>query len=302
MNRTSTPLKNKKGKTGVYFTSETEEWVIKYVNETDTIKKDIIIRHYLYKPLKKLCEIYYNKLSLPYLDKNNTKKDLQNDCFTHLITNSVYKFTGDKGKAFSYLSIAARNYYIQENRRAYVRYNRKQHNLVEYDEEIVDSEVDRLQYNEEFKQNYYGFIKCAEQNINNLPYSDRVKKLMFNLLEFMDDFDEIENYFKLEVNNALRKRYKNTDSLFTSAKNKLKNLWLQYLKNVENEEIEAEPFIVYKKGKHFQITQSMYDYVIENYNTNDRNWTMTALSVKLGIPSYRVKEILDIHKKEKGVV
>lgn len=293
----STPLKNKKGKTGQYFTSLTEAWIVKYVEETDSIKRDIIIRNHLYKPIKKLCEVYCNKLSLPYLLNDNTKGDLQNDCFTHLITNSIYKFAGDKGKAFSYLSIAARNYYIQNNKKAYVRYNNKQHNLTEHDEEYPDMEYDRLEHNEEFKQNYYGFIQWAGDNIEFLPYSPHVKKVMFELLEFMDDFDEIENYFKLEVNNALRKRYRTTESRLTSAKNKLKSLWLQYLQNVENEEKDTKAVVVYKKGHDFQFTQHMYDYVTQNYNTKDRNWTMTALAIKLGIPSYRVKELLDIHKK-----
>lgn len=289
----STPLKNKRGKTGMYFTSETEEWIVKYVNETDSIKKDIIIRNYLYKPIKKLCEIYYNKLSLPYLQRDNTDRDLQNDCFAHLITNSVYKFKGGKGKAFSYLSIAARNHYIQANKRAQVLYNAKQHSLIECNDDIEDNEEERLQYNEEFRKMYYGYIQWVRDNIDELHFIKPIKILMLKLLDFMDDFDEIEHYFKLEVNNALRRRYKVTDSTLKTAKDKLTAIWLQYKSAMQKGE-EFSPNFIWNTSID-ELPEDVIDYILKHYKPVSHQNSANVLSVKLGLPRHLVWEVLKIH-------
>ena len=291
---THAPIKNKRGKTGQYFTSETEEWINRYVAETDNIKRDIIIRNYLYKPLKKLCEIFYNKLSLPYLDRDNTQKDLQNDCFTHLITNSVYKFKGGKGKAFSYLSIAARNHYIQANRKAQVRYNAKQHNLVGHDEEYADTEGDRLQYNEEFKEKYYGFILWVKEHLHALPFNKSIKDTILHLLVFMDNFDEIQNYFKLEVNTALRKRHNLSETHLKNAKDKLHSLWLQYKRNWENEELDTPPhFASYSKV--VTLTEEQIQYIIKTYKPISHRYSATAIAVNLSVPRHLVWEVLKMY-------
>jgi hypothetical protein len=302
MNRISTPLKKKKGNTGMYFTEDTQQAILDYCDEGSTIKREIIFKQKIYKPLAKICEIYYNKINTPYLDKVVSSKDCQSDCLSHLVTNVLSKFKDNKGKAFSYLSIAARNFYIIENDKAYVAYKLKNNPQNFDDIEIIDDEILNKEYNIEFINRYYKFMEWAKTHIPTLPYSPNTKRIMFDLLEFMNDFDEIEHYYKLEVNNALRRRYSSTEASLKSAKDKLKNLWLQYINNVENEIDNAKPNVLYKKSQDFQYTQEMWDYVIKNYDTHNRNWTMTALSIKLGIPSYRVKEILDTHNKQKGVV
>lgn len=292
----STPLKNKKGKTGMYFTHQTEEWIGKYINETDSIKRDIIIRNHLYKPFKKLCEIYYNKINTPYLDRDNSQTDLQNDCFTHLITNSIYKFAGDRGKAFSYLSIAARNYFIQRNRMAQVRFKKKQNNHFSHDEEFIDYEFQRLEQNKEFIEKYYGFIVWAREHIPTLPFIKGVRDTMFDLLEFFDDFDEVQNYYKLEVSKILRMRYNVTENHLKSAKDRLHAMWVQYQKNWENEEEYKLPqFTSRNIGKH--LSEEHIQYILSNYRAVTHKNGATALSIKLGVPRGMIWEVLKDNKK-----
>ena len=84
---------NKRGrprKTKMYFTQVTEDAIIAYNQEPSIRKRNKIWNEHIHKPMLKLAE------KLP-------------------------KYTADKGKAFSYFSIVAKNYLIQNNNKNYKR-------------------------------------------------------------------------------------------------------------------------------------------------------------------------------------
>jgi hypothetical protein len=296
MNKKGEPIKNKKGRTGTYFTAETQQWILEYVKETDKIKKDIILKQHLIKPIRKICEIYYWKISTPYLDKEYTAYQLQMDCFTHLITKTLDGFTEDKGKAFSYLSISARNHYIQLNDKAKVAYTKTYHSFIEHDEEMEDGEDERLEYNREFLTNYYGFIKWVREGINGLPFSGIMKQTILKVLEFMEEFDEVEKYYRLEVNTAFRNRFPNVrEASYKTAKDKLHHLWLQYQSNV-NDEVERAPYYWKNNCSARKLPTEVRDKILATYKPGTHNNSVAMVSVKMGIPKHIVCDVLKLRK------
>ena len=299
MNNKSTkgqPLKNKKGRTGVYFTEDTQQAILEYVKETDPIKRNIILKQHLVKPIRKICEIYYWKISTPYLDKEYTAYQLQMDCFAHLITKTLDGFTEDKGKAFAYLSISARNHYIQLNEKAKVAYNKIYHSFTEHDEEMEDGEDERLEYNREFLTNYYSFIKWVREGLHTLPFSHNTKSAILNVLDFMEEFDEIENYYRLEVNTAFRKRFPEVkEATYKTAKDKLHHLWLQYQENV-NDEVERVPYYWNNNCSAQRLPEDVRNRIISQYKPGTHTNSVAMVSIKLGIPKHIVCDVLKLRE------
>jgi len=297
MNNKSTkgaPIKNKKGRTGVYFTQETQQAILEYVKETDPIKRDIILKRHLTKPIRKICEIYYWKISTPYLDKEYTAYQLQMDCFAHLITKSLDGFTEDKGKAFAYLSISARNHYIQLNDKAKVAYNKVYHSFIEHDDEMQDEEDERLEYNREFLTNYYGFIQWVRDGIDCLPFSGIMKQTMLMVLDFMEEFDEVEKYYRLEVNTAFRKRFPGVrEASYKTAKEKLHHLWLQYQDNIANE-VDAKPYYWKNNCSAKRLPAEIRDRILSKYKPGTHTNSVAMVSVKLGIPKHIVCDVIKL--------
>jgi hypothetical protein len=296
MNKKGEPIKNKKGRTGTYFTAETQQWILEYVKETDKIKKDIILKRHLIKPIRKICEIYYWKISTPYLDKEYTAYQLQMDCFTHLITKTLDGFTEDKGKAFAYLSISARNHYIQLNDKAKVLYNKTYHSFIEHDEEMEDGEDERLEYNREFLTNYYSFIQWVRDGIDGLPFSRTTKSAILKVLEFMEEFDEVEKYYRLEVNTAFRNRFPDVcEATYKTAKDKLHHLWLQYQENVADE-VERAPYYWNNNCSAQRLPEDVRNRIISQYKPGTHTNSVAMVSIKLGIPKHIVCDVLKLRE------
>jgi hypothetical protein len=294
MNTKGAPLKNKKGRTGVYFTDDTQQAILEYVRETDPIKRDIILKKHLMKPIRKICEIYYWKINTSYLDKEYTAYQLQLDCFTHLITKTLDGFTEDKGKAFAYLSISARNHYIQLNEKAKVAYNKTYHSFVEHDEEMEDVEEARLLHNREFLTKYYSFIQWVRDGIDGLPFSSNIKSTILNVLELMEEFDEIENYYRLEVNNAFRKRFPDVkEASYKTAKEKVHHLWLQYQKNI-TDEVEFKPYYWNNNSSAKNLPVEVQDRILSHYKPGTHSNSVAMVSVKMGVPKHIVCDLIKL--------
>ena len=100
----------------VYFTQETEEAIIKYNKSTDLEEREQIFREKIYGPLDKLAENVINRFKFPYME--GTFDEIKAQVVSFLVIN-LHKFTEDKGKAFSYFSVIAKNYLILHNNNSY---------------------------------------------------------------------------------------------------------------------------------------------------------------------------------------
>jgi hypothetical protein len=105
----------KKNKT-YYFNSDTEKAIIEYNKSTDDFEREIVFRRRIYPAFDKLAENIINRFKFPYIDESF--EDIKHQVVSFLVLN-LHKFTEDKGKAFSYFSVVAKNYLILHNNNAY---------------------------------------------------------------------------------------------------------------------------------------------------------------------------------------
>ena len=109
----------RKKKSRQYFTQETEDAIIEYVNSDNQDFRNKIFREKIYQPFLKLTEIMINRGSFSYAmkkvcpngNRNDQVRTLQQDAIIHLL-EKLGKFTPGKGKAYSYFTIVTLNFLI----------------------------------------------------------------------------------------------------------------------------------------------------------------------------------------------
>lgn len=104
-----------------YWTKETEDAIVRFNEAEDMDDRESIFRASIAKPLDKLAENIINKFKFPYINQSfdETKKQV----VSFLVIN-LAKYTQDKGKAFSYFSVVAKNYLILHNNNGYKQIKR----------------------------------------------------------------------------------------------------------------------------------------------------------------------------------
>ena len=108
-----TDLEARQAKLGkMYFNEDTEQAIIEYNKSQDEFEREIIFRERIHPALDKLAENIINRFKFPYIE--GTFEDIKGQVVSFLVLN-LHKFTEDKGKAFSYFSVVAKNYLILHN-------------------------------------------------------------------------------------------------------------------------------------------------------------------------------------------
>ena len=106
--------KPRKKKTKNYYFTADVDVSIKALNATeDQLERDRIYRQEIKPAFEKLVENIIHTFKFYYTD-GISLKDLQHEVVSFLV-EKLPKFTSDKGKAFSYFSIVAKNYLILNN-------------------------------------------------------------------------------------------------------------------------------------------------------------------------------------------
>jgi hypothetical protein len=221
--------KRKAGATGNYFNEITQQAVIDYINEESEYVRNKIFREHLLFPFSKIAEVYYNSLNIPYLEGN--PKDIINDCVTHLITKSVRTFNDDKGKAYSYISVSAKNYFIVQNDKAYVRYKKaKQLSTFEDGQELIDEYQYDAEYDDEIRKLFYKFKEYLTELHNDC--GNKFKKLdrIKYIVDYMDSFDDDDTKINKYINGKIKDKYSISTTEYAALKQIMFNLWNDYKK------------------------------------------------------------------------
>jgi len=124
--KTETPVvvsvpKIEKPKPNVYFTIETENAIVEYNQSTDPREKDRIYNEKIQYAFEKIAENVYNTFKFSYSDVSPL--EVQKQAISHMVAN-MDRFEAGKGKAFSYFSIVAKNWFILDNNNNYRRFKK----------------------------------------------------------------------------------------------------------------------------------------------------------------------------------
>ena len=113
--------KPRKKKSKIYFGTPAQDAIVEYNASTDPKERNKIYKDRIQFPFEKLAENIMNTFKFSYFDV--PKIDIQNEVVSVLI-QKIHMFKPDKGRAFSYFSIVAKNHLILQNNGNYKRYKK----------------------------------------------------------------------------------------------------------------------------------------------------------------------------------
>lgn len=150
-------------KSSVYWGGEQERAIAEFINEKDNLKRDLIFRKQLYKPLKKLIENIIFTYKLFRVDVEI--RELQEDCMSFLITK-MDRYDPSKGsRAFAFFGTIAKHYLMGEKK---ISYKNIQTNLSLEDQSVEFTLIEI----EEDKE-----VEKESENVNVIVFNEIVEKL-----------------------------------------------------------------------------------------------------------------------------
>lgn len=104
-----------------YFTKETEEYIVKYNNSTDTDYRNKIFTDHIYLPFYKLAENIIHTFKFYYTDVDQIE-DLKHEVVSVLLEEKIMKFDPTNGaKAYSYFGTIVKRWLINYNNKNFKR-------------------------------------------------------------------------------------------------------------------------------------------------------------------------------------
>lgn len=101
----------------VYFTQETEDAILAYVDEVDLQKRDILYSKYIHYAFYKLAENIIHSFKFYYTEVENLD-DLKHEIITVLLSK-LKLYNPAKGKAYSYFGTIVKRWLILYNQKNY---------------------------------------------------------------------------------------------------------------------------------------------------------------------------------------
>jgi len=217
--RRGRPRKNK-----MYFTATTEEAIVAYNKEESLILKEKVYNGYIHEPLFKLAENIINRFRFYYMD--GTPTDVKYEVIAFLL-EKLPKYTQDKGKAFSYFSIVAKNYLIQNNNKAYKKMISKASlDLVDFKRNITN-EVIRADRTESLNDFMTKFIIHYDILVEKKFRGDRDRRIAYAILQIFKSRHNIENYNKKALYIMIREITGTKTQYITKVVNEIKKEYVR---------------------------------------------------------------------------
>ena len=275
----------KKSANNQYFNESVEEAIQLYNTSQSELERNRLFL-IIYPALAKIAEVYYNKIKPMYMEGEPI--EIQMDCTCYL-SERLFRIKEGKGKAFSYMTVCARNYYIFYNSRGYkgVQKTLKLDQLNE-NWDIADDDFDRSEEMELNANITSGFADYILQYKDKLVCNKHQKGFIDELCNIMKKGEWIEGYSDRNFINHLASIYPKVTS--TAAVKTITNRLAYHYFYFKNEYKKGYLPIPYLSKK--SLTKSEIEYCIKNYKPNDRKVGIVALSKKLNVDVDVVKRAL----------
>jgi hypothetical protein len=270
-----------------YFNESVEEAIQLYNSAETQIEKDKLFR-IIYPAIYKIAEVLYNKVKPTYMD--GEMLDIMMDCTAYL-TERMYRIKEGKGKAFSYFTVCARNYYIFHNSRAYT--GTKKTLKLDYLNEnwdIADDSSKRTEEMEDSAKLFNAFVDYIDEHKEKFVNTKKGNIVVSAVVDFLRDVDSIEDFNRRNIMNDLTEinGYKVDRHYVTKVFNRLQmhfNLfskeWLKTGKSI--------PF--WNKD---ELTTEEIQFCIENYKPHKGGYSIVGLSKKFNVQEYTVRRQLHL--------
>ena len=156
-----------------YFTNDTEEAIVKFNASVDDKERNILYDSQIRVPFHKMAENLIHRFKFYHFDI--PYEDVKHETVAHLY-EKITKYSKDKGKAFSYFSIVAKNYLINANNKNYEHAKNTDDLIVVDDNRTVINEVIRANKVEDDKEFMDLFVEFVEANLKSFTMEVLNKK------------------------------------------------------------------------------------------------------------------------------
>ena len=289
--------RGRKPKSKQYFTQETEDAINAYNKSTDYSERDKIFTQHIYKPFYKIAEVIYNKYKISYM---GDAREAMMDCVVFMF-DRLHLFKGEKGKAFSYFTIIARNHYFQESAINF-KDMKKQLDIDGWGDDGMDleednSDTDNKTLNSDFISKVIPYLQNNMEEIMTSELNIMIGNLS---LEYFYEMDEIEDFNRKFFQADIAKRLgldKKHDSdrwkkIVTDAHNRL-NI---YYFNAKKHYLETGQMPEFRKSN--QISAEIIKYILDNYEPRcSRTNGILAMARKLNIEENIIRNVLTYESK-----
>ena len=233
-NKKTGPKRGRPRKNKLYFTQDTEDAIIAYYSEPSHALRNKVYNEFIHYPLNKMAENLIHRYKFYHFDAHT--KDVQHEVIAFVL-EKLPKYTQDKGKAFSYFSIVAKNYLIQNN---YKHYNRKKSKApvlsIDTQRDLTNESVKQA-YQEEIQDFFALFIQYCDDNIEKIIKYKRDIPIAYAILEIFKNCENIETYNKKALYIMVREMVK------------VKTQYITRVVNILKEEYKRL-FKIYRESKH----------------------------------------------------
>jgi hypothetical protein len=229
------PRKRKPKTKNNYFTSETEEAILRYRLSPSQAEKNKIYNTEIHNAFYKLAENIIHTFKFYYTEVDNIE-DLKYEVISFLL-QKLHLYDQSKGKAYSYFGTIAKRYLIIYNVKNYKRMVSKIE-VEEIDNQdgthkslVLDPEsetVDRLSVIEKF-------IKCVDDNLMDLFEKEEEIKAADAILEIFKKRENIDVFNKKALFIYVKEIAEVQSNTITKVVKKLKTIYLSILQDqIEN--------------------------------------------------------------------
>lgn len=216
----------------VYFSRDTEDAIIRYNEATDDGLRNQIYTEHIQRPLDKLAENIINRFKFPYMP--GSFQDVKDQVVSFLVLN-LHKYANDKGKAFSYFSVIAKNYLILNNNNRYKQEKRSLYfsdipegQSVVDDALVVDTEI------EESKKDMAEFSRLMvaywDHNLTRIFKKKKDIDIANAIIELFRRAEGIENFNKKALYLMVREMTGQKTTAVTKVVNKMAEYVEQHLR------------------------------------------------------------------------
>ena len=231
MSALPTVKKPRKKKSKIYFGQPAQDAIIAYNATDDPLEKNNIYAESINAPFDKLAENIIHTFKFYYFDI--PLDEVKNEVVAFMVMQ-LPKYNPDKGKAFSYFSIVAKNWLILHNTNNYKKM--KSHSGIEtldYGRNL-DAEETNIETKEMYSELVDQMIQFWENNIHNLFHRKKDLSIAYSVLELFKKRGNIENFNKKALYIMIREMTGANTQLITRIVNQMKSQYESMLHQYHN--------------------------------------------------------------------
>ena len=267
-------MPRKKNPNNNYFNSDVEDAVHAYNLSTDERERNKLFS-IIYPALCKIAEVWRNKIKPTYVDLS--AEELEMDCVTFLLEKLPMIKVG-KGKAFSYLTVTARNYYIMSNQVAYKK-RLKGYSLEAMPDtfDIPEEISDRSDEMERNGQLFDAFIEYMNENFDEMFPAQKQKKFGSKFIEKVTSYGIDIEFNRRNMLNELAEETGIERGIITKHVNRIASFYGTF--KTYFEQYGTKP----KFKEKLHLTKEDEEYIKKNYQHYSKRYGLNGISRQLGI-------------------